>query len=246
VTLKDAAGNVIPTTSSPVPPFASWRENLVVPVAPLVEGSYTVSFTTLCGGASTRTHSFSVGAAAPLPTEIGTLRAVRVEHVLVESDEECRGTNKATGARIEIVPTPAFAAFQSLATYQVRVDGQEWRGTPVNWDGVGHPEIYAPYDPLTVYARCAPAADYRGPRSGKHIVEVRARIAGATTDPAPASIEVDLDCEDDGGCSTVSSRSERPVALGVVIAVGLVCVRVRRRLFRSRVCIRSTDRADQG
>jgi hypothetical protein len=196
VTLKDAAGRPVATSLKSMSQPSTF-DQLVVPSAPLPPGRYSLEFPNLCIEAKKETRSFTIVPAQPYPTQIGTLRAVRSAEgtVTVEAPAQCVVSRKADSVSIAINPSPAFAAFQSVAIFTVLVDGKSWKGPVTKYRG-GWPNNF---DPFSVYALCGGQSSWGGGGQsplelGHHVVEVRAHIEGAPSDPAPAKIEIDLSC----------------------------------------------------
>ncbi|HVH41242.1 MAG TPA: hypothetical protein VM925_02830 [Labilithrix sp.] len=189
VTLKDAVGNLVPTSTRSMRPTDAF-DRFIVPSAPLASGSYSLELVNPCAESKRETRSFTIGAPRSFPTQIGTLRAIRsaTGTVMVEAPARCVATRKADSVSIAIDPTPEFAAFQGVAIVSVFVDGKSWKGPVTKYRGGGWPTHF---DPFVVYAFCDQSS---GVSPGRHVVEVRAHLEGAPSDPAPATIEIELKC----------------------------------------------------
>jgi hypothetical protein len=162
-----------------------------VPSSPLASGSYSLELANPCASGKRETRSFTIGPSQSFPNQIGTLRAVRsaTGTVMVEAPARCVATRNADSVLIEMDRSPAFKAFEGVAIVSVFVDGKSWKGPVTKYRGGGWPTHF---DPFVVYTLCDQSNPEVAP--GRHVVEVRAHIEGAASDPAPATIEVDLRC----------------------------------------------------
>lgn len=256
ITLKDAAGNVVPITLKAIAPPATPSytvdayASLVVPASPLTKGRYSFEMANPCQPAPHELiRAFTVADPQPLPTDLGTLRLAAppaLEETVVPGGASCVRTLKAIRASVVLDASASFTAFRSIATLSVFVDGKPWRGPVKDYsrDQFGPPKTF---DPFTVYADCDASTASSDPAPGKHIVEVRAHIEGAPSDPAPASVEVDLACpaatgapptsngdaaEESGSCAATPPGLRGSAAgLGAAaIGIALLAVGSRRRI----------------
>lgn len=262
VTLKDSEGNIVETRLDVV--ASTWDafsfNRLLVPVTPLAEGVYTIEVED-CATQTTVARSVAIADASPFPAEVGTLRAVRsTEHsVTLAGGASCIDQVAADSVKLELDPAPAFAPFQPVTDFEVLVDGNPWRGPVASYIGFG---FIHTLDPFTVYAICSPTQSSAGPV--KHVVEVRAHILGAPSDPAPTSIEIELDCSrfagdaaaeandasvsasdpsaDESGCSSTHARKGGASATVTMLVLTALLSRARRaRQEAERARIRSRE-----
>jgi len=176
----------------------SGNDYSIVPDQPFSPGNYKVRFIEdgCQEDAGTRERSFTVTAAAPLPQSAGTLR--------VKSTSQGRVIWPGGADCVEFVPSAvvdlAWDRSETLLPYSeivrpiVEVDGHVWTG-PL--DGEPSPYYSPGVQPLRLYAACTKpeSAAYPGLTEGTHHVKLRAVLPGAPTEPAPAELDVTLQCD---------------------------------------------------
>lgn len=194
--LVDGAGADIATTVKSDP----WSGGqLLVPTKALPAGKVDLVFAETCGGpGGEQRKSFSVGSDVALPNAVGTLKAVNraVGDITVStSSGSCINHVQAVTFDLQIDPTNELRAYREVISYRVAVDGED-----MIWPGYGS-SVEADDGPLTfarIHAVCSDrkAGDNNGPPLGIHTLSVKAHVAGATTDPPPALLAINLSCTD--------------------------------------------------
>jgi hypothetical protein len=188
-------------------------------------------------GEEDRTAELTVAPAAPFPTSVGVLRVDSVGTRSTASGETM------AAVRLALDPAPSANAAWTAADLRLEIDGTTvLADAPGNFIGRVPPAFElgalcgAAAPPAGAAARdeCGRAAlNWLTP--GKHRVSISGHPAGATVDPPPASVEIDLRCPAPaaGGC-VVATRGapERPGLLLAVLAV--VSVAARRRCSKTR------------
>jgi uncharacterized protein (TIGR03382 family) len=222
----------------------------LVPSQPLIAGtSYLLTDHNVCGDEDDGpfqldgpTAMFQVGPAAPLPTQLGSLRAgaVAVAPLQVSANASCDANVDAARAAIDLEFAAEAAPWREVLQFETWVDGKPW--TPshssveshvpgTSWIGRGSDIVY----------RVCHASDFDRPNvynagleAGSHVVEMRAHLPGTTLEVRSDSVTVELACAADvpdavdrGGCS--AGGSPGLISLG---AVGLGAVLARRRRHR--------------
>jgi hypothetical protein len=225
---RDAAAEVIRSDGGKV--AASYRmvgPDLVFgPDAPIAAGERLSFRYKPCQSANTVETDVLAAAPAELPTAMGVLR---VQEPKIETN--AAGVRRSL-ATIVLDATPEAAANLGATEFTIEVDGERVPRAP------NIPLKQRP--PFTLAAVCnveTPAGPRDECRSaalgwftpGKHRVRLHAHVTGATTDPPPATIDVDLTCtpmasadgEDGGGggggCS-VGGESRGAGALATMAA----------------------------
>jgi len=253
----DPRNVVLATAAAPTTPIAFTAQlfangdYLLVPVAPLAEGSYVLSDRNTCSatGATGPQVAFTVGPAAPLPTDLGILIAPAPS--IADLDLGTRTgscTSRATTAQasFELVPSSSALAWCEALHFETLVDGQPWSyQTSLN-------VLVAPGASPTgrgrdrVFSVCA--SDDKslvGLAPGAHTVAMRATLPGTKNMLTSSTLDVTLRCEvappitpppsdppDDG---RVAARDEScsaghpGAAAGLVIAWLALRPRTRRR-----------------
>jgi hypothetical protein len=254
----DPRNVVLATAAAPTTPIAFTAQPfangdyLLVPVAPLAEGSYVLGDRNTCSatGATGPQVAFTVGPAAPLPTDLGILIAPAPS--IADLDLETRTgscSSRATTAQasFELVPSSSALAWREALHFETLVDGQPWSyQTSLN-------VRVAPGASPTgrgrdrVFSVCA--SDDKslvGLAPGAHTVAMRATLPGTKNMLTSSTLDVTLRCEvappitpppsdppDDGrvaagdeGCSA----GHPGAAAGLVIAWLALRPRMRRRL----------------
>lgn len=200
-----------------------WPELLVVPKAPLAAGhTYKLRFDDGCDGykpveAGTSIpveRSVATTSESPLPQTTGSVKLVSYEvrptHVYIGS--QCYTDIKAAVATLNLEPSSDLLPYMPVSMIEVSVDGVKWNrsryGSLAQLPNVDGPSQDSTRVPLQMFAACEkpPLQDTdEGVTPGKHTVSVQAHVAGASKDPAPALIEIDLQCPPvalDGGADS--------------------------------------------
>lgn len=225
VTLLDGAGMAVPMDALTDPQFTGGVQGspyLLIPRTPLTpSASYRLRFSAPCGGdkqdggVPLTEQAFTTSAAVPQPATAGDLKIApqRTQTITVSTRRgSCVYDIVASTAAFELQPSEELKPWLPLARFTTTVDGILWASTGYGAD----PAASATYRGVeTVFAACPPSdpSDDSGLSLGPHHVELQVHIAGATTDPPPLSVEVNLTCPDapkqTGGCS-VGDRFASP------------------------------------
>lgn len=199
MTIADANGRVV-FTGTPT------KEGVAELDAPLTSGAYTVSHGKEgCGENEGR--PFTVGAERAAPSVVGALVARPPQALEARPAGEGNSCLSADGApartsiSIEFTPSTEMEPWVPLTYFAVTVDGQRigkegWGDTQGAHEQYPHGASYLVAD-ITTLCGSAPATWSGGPSevaAGKHRIELRARIAGTTTELPVASTEVDIQC----------------------------------------------------
>lgn len=160
---------------------------------------YDVSVGSTClSGGTTATSQFTVGAAAPKPTSLGTLRigSTGVKALNVSSGGRCTEVISAAQAEIELGLSAGATPWAAMLRYETYVDGEFWAARadatmqlhPAgSWVGIGKD---------LVYSACGnPVGVAQGVSPGRHQVLLRAYLPGNdTTSLDSNTVEIDLSC----------------------------------------------------
>lgn len=210
----------------------SYAGQILAPSIPLTAGSqYELHYVEQCPDSPSYplepasipvVQEFTAGPPRPSPTAVGTVavksRSKETLTVLTSSGS-CTTTLLAGVVNLELTFDESIKPFLPTTKLITRVDGNEWSSTQYGVDeGTLSTQPQATYGRRynLIFGACqAPAqsGDDVGLTMGKHTVELSAHVAGAQTDPAPVSIEVDLTCDQvpstpDGGAADASGTAE--------------------------------------
>src|SRR5262249_21203052 len=127
---------ILASTATPTTPIAFTAQSLggnflLVPSAPLAEGSYVLVDHTLCEAnrdAGPRA-TFTVSPAAAMPTELGALVAVSSSIMQIDvanSTGSCSSQATVAQASIELAPSASTAAWLDALHFETLVDGKTW------------------------------------------------------------------------------------------------------------------------
>lgn len=256
-------GNVLLTTAAaPMTPIAFTAQPylggdyLLVPAAPLPEGNYVLTDRNTCSATGQRGPqvAFTVGPAAPLPTDLGILIAPDpsvAQLDLQTSTGSCSSRATADQLSFELVPSSSADVWRDALHFETLVDGQPWSyQTALN---VAVPPGASPTGRGRdrVFSVCA--SDDKtlvGLAPGAHVVTMRGTLPGTKDVVTSSPLDVTLRCEGappaplppmdppddvtpgarDHGCST-----GRPgAAAGLLVALLALRPRRRRRSTRAR------------
>jgi hypothetical protein len=183
-------GGRVPLTAIPDPFLGTPQDYLLRPQAPLVPGTYHVAYKDQCTGGSHGWDFDVIDAPAPELTTTGTITADPPAVV-----SKCSFAYQVVNLTLR--PSAEAVAHGPLLLYQVSVNGKV-EGTFNDLPRYGG-SYYGGLRELP--ARWTLAVGCRGllvdesfRAPGKHEVVVRAHLAGAASDPAPATLTIDLDC----------------------------------------------------
>lgn len=209
---------------------------LIVPSAPLVPGErYLISDRNQCE----ITHqlgpddTFTVGPAAPLPTDLGTLSVISagIEQMsLAVHDGSCSSNAVVAQTSIQVEPSAAAAPWMDALHFQTFVDGKPWSYESIITQPPppGASEMGRARD--RVYEICSSDNALLTPTGsgltpGKHIVTVRATLPGSSQVATSSPLEVKLDCNgvsepgtttSPAGCSTTGPGAAPWLALALL------------------------------
>ena len=194
VSLVDGNGAVV--AGSFLKDAASQR-TYFAPTTALAPGSYATRGLTSCNGADTVDATFTVTAAAALPTSTGSLavkKSARENLSAWTSSGSCTEPVDAAYVDLEVNVDPALAPYLSVVTWQTKVDGKWWSqedpiDVPSAPSGNAHSylRLFTPCDGQKSVGRD------QGLTDGKHDVEVRAFLAGGAVLTA-AKLSVVVSC----------------------------------------------------
>ena len=194
--LLRADGTVVPAGLRVVGP-----DQVFGPTGPVFPGEkLRFTYPGCAGGA--HSQEITVVPAVPFPTSLGTLR---VERTYTRSS----GADVLAGATVALDPAVVAAATWAITELTLEIDGfvveDDRPGTSVG--RVGAPTFNVETVCNANLARDPRMLDECGRSAknwltrGRHTVTVRAHVAGAPSDPPPASVEVDLVCPGDGAAA---------------------------------------------
>lgn len=167
------------------------------PSSALAPGSYAARGLKSCNGAETVDATFTVTAAAALPTATGSLavkKSARETLSAWTSSGSCTEPVDAAYVDLDVNVDPALAPYLSVVTWQTKVDGKWWSDEdPIE-------VLSAPSGNAHSYLRLFTACDGTKPvgrdpglTDGKHDVEIRAFLPGGAA-LTPAKISVNVSC----------------------------------------------------
>ncbi len=221
---------------------------LVRPSAPFADGEhYTVHFSSRCDGAGPeQAASFSITAAQPLPTSIGTLTMKAKGHgtIAIPEGSMCVEQMQGAYAQLELALSPQMLPFLPVTRWSLWVDDTLWaveQAGAVHANGLlgAIPTYSSQFQVaprvLEVHAPC-PSEKRTGLTLGKHTAELRATIAGFDA-PMTSSVGIELGCSGPSDPPTPIEDTPHPTlpqpgcasapgAMGVLAALVLM---LRRR-----------------
>jgi MYXO-CTERM domain-containing protein len=239
---------------TPLPFTATARADgtfLITPSDALAEGGYHLSDTNQCLGGGGPISTFTLGPAAPLPMQLGTLGARDIQRgslEVVTSKGSCNEVIDAAYVDISIRLAADAQPWAEALQYETLVDGKPYRAANdagqliplgASWIGRGSDRI------LTRCDSAAPDGTFSGVEPGTHEIAMRATLPGTQVMLTSPSIVVDIQCNvacgdggfgghDDhphdhfeGGCST-SGGTSGVLGLALLALIGTT----RRRLYR--------------
>jgi MYXO-CTERM domain-containing protein len=199
VTLVDGNGATVP--GSFLTDAASQRRYFA-PASALTPGSYATRGLKSCNGAETIDTTFTVTAAAALPTSTGALSVKKTGREMLSawtSSGSCVEPVDAAYVDLDVNVDATLAPYLSVVTWQTKVDGKWWsQHDPVESNSA--PEGNA-HSYLRLFTPCdgkGTTARDQGLSAGKHDVEVRAFIPGGAA-LAPATLSINVTCDGSGG-----------------------------------------------
>jgi MYXO-CTERM domain-containing protein len=175
---------------------------LITPTSPLApDADYALEGDDVCtaGGPTGPTKAtFHTGAAAPLPTTLGTLSAStpKVSSLGVAAYGACSTTISAAQAAVDLTLADEALLWQGVLSFRTRVDDAPWsyRSSLFSSSGLGGAmhEI--------VYASCEGDANgvESGLAEGTHTVQIEATLPGSTVVLQTEPISVTLSCSPSG------------------------------------------------
>jgi MYXO-CTERM domain-containing protein len=190
--LRAPDGSIVPTT---MVPDTESSEYLIKPSQPLDVGTYKFRYRRLCTYLNPTGYDETlvfIGAATPLPSVVGTAQ-VRSQVAEMAGSTTCLPLK--VDAVVDVTMSPEFAAYQELARYRVT-----FRLQPLQLPS------YLPRDPPgevdygnIPYSTAVLSFPIRdtcelGQERIQGRLEIAAHIAGATSDPPPLVVDVDVAC----------------------------------------------------
>ena len=175
---------------------------LITPTQPLSpDADYALEGADLCangGSPGVTKATFHTGAAAPLPTTLGTLSASapKVSSLGVAAYGSCNTTISAAQTAVDVTLSAEALPWQGVLSFRTRVDDAPWsyRSSLFASSGFGGTmhEI--------VYASCEGKVDgvESGLAEGTHTVQMEATIPGSTVVLQSEPISVTLSCSPSG------------------------------------------------
>ncbi len=171
---------------------------LLQPSAPLAPGeSYRILVPSDVDAGAPSVIHFTAAAAAPLPSTAPSVTiASKLTSAWAQGGSGCTSEAAAVGVELAFQPSAELQPYIALLRWTTTIDGAPWAtslyGTTSSggtgndaWDR-GYPQANR------VYAFCEASQTTIG--QGHHTIAVTAHVAGATTDPPPATLEVDFVC----------------------------------------------------
>lgn len=243
---------------------------LLVPNTPLSVGTYALTRSELCpsyqlvSSPQAQVNTFNVTPAVPQPTTVGELMVSHHLDQVTASTAAGSCVVKFPGAvvTIRLVGSTELTAWAPLTRYTLTIDGREWATSAYGQFLTGTIPPDDVRSALNVFARCdgSGASDDNGLSLGVHHAELKAHIAGASTDPAPTAFDFTLSCDEtsqtdggvivapqDGGqtlidsdratsqgCSVAGTARGPSFPVGVLALIALGAWIARRRLPRMR------------
>jgi uncharacterized protein (TIGR03382 family) len=237
------------STAAPTVPIAFTAQRLangdylLVPDVPLVEGSsYRLTDHSKCGLGDERGPevTFSVGPDAALPSSLGTLSAAPSavgQMNLATTSGSCFSEATVSQAPIELVASPAAAAWMDVLHFETLVDGRPWHYATVI--GAATPPGTSPSgrarDRVFEICDAKDPGIGEGLAAGAHVVTMQATLPGSAQVVMSSSLQVTLACDpgDDpdepgepdkpdsraSGCSTGGSSAAPWVVLALFALV---------------------------
>lgn len=232
VTLKTQAGAAIALTAMQQPDSSF----LLVPATALAPDEiYVLADGNTCGltGETGPTATFQTTAAAPLPTQLGTLVATAAEVGPLEVATlrgSCSSQTQSDTATVLVERTAEADPWHDVLHYQTFVDGRPWSpqsnlnslvAPGTSWRGRGTDRIYT-------ICSTDDGTLGEGLGEGTHVIAMHAKLPGTTSTLTATEVTVELSCsdpgdeepgDDSGGCST-SGGDARWLALGLAVLLG--------------------------
>lgn len=183
----------------------SSKQRYFAPTTPLAPGAYRARLASPCSGAGIEdgllTSSFTVTAAAPLPTSAGSLSvasAGRESTRATTSAGSCTDAVDAAVVDLSLAASPSIDPYGDAISWETWVDGRFWwaaTGRLAATEGSAHGvlRLFAACDGMT------PRGRHPGLSEGPHDVELRARLTGHEPPIAPATLRVLVSCGMDNG-----------------------------------------------
>lgn len=209
---SDPLNVVLTTAADPTTPIplAAQRfgsgDFLLAPSAALTPGDYVLTDHTACEefGITGPQVAFTVGPAAPMPSELGTLTAIpqNVQPIdLSTSLGACSVQTPVAAAQIELTPSDAALAWLDVLHFETWVDGKRWQYLPSSVAVV--PPGASPLGRARdrVFHVCSSMDDtvFRGVAEGTHVVTMRAMLPGSSQVVMSSAVEVTLQCDRPAG-----------------------------------------------
>ena len=169
----------------------------------LVEGAtYRVVADNACRdfGPSKLESTFTVGPEAPMPIELGRLRAVtaKVDTLRIGTDGgSCDVEEQAVFADLEVVLAPSAMPWKELIDYEATVDGRGWQYSQAINEAPLMGESFLGRGKTRVYARCEPKSfAFEGVGEGKHDVALTGAVFGSKASLTTPAVALSLSCKD--------------------------------------------------
>jgi MYXO-CTERM domain-containing protein len=221
----------------------------ITPSTTLPPGSYRLSDTNQCNGTSGPLSSFTLGPAAPLPSQLGMLSAHTLQRGsldVVTAKGSCSEHINAASVDVQLALAADAQPWAAALHYETLVDGKPYRASANANQIITLGESWVGRGKDRVIARCDGAANdgtFSGVEPGVHEIVLRATLPGTQLVLTSSSVIVDLQCSNYGGDagfgdhphddlhSGCSTGGGTPGALGLAL-FALIGV-TRRRLCRS-------------
>ncbi len=192
----------------------SGQEWLITPAQPFAAGDYrAIAPRPSClgqppdGGPATLAHPFTVGAGAPLPTQMGAASAMWSRLAMVQvsnSNGSCVSTIPAAVSDVAITFADEMKPWLPLARLTLAVDGMPWAQTAygdVAADGAMRGHAGETRTITSVFGACLlpPMGVDGGLVIGPHHADLIVEIAGAQANPQPIGFDFTLSCSNFAG-----------------------------------------------
>lgn len=196
---------------------------------------------------------FDVGAASPLPKQIGLIAVTgaKIGRVDVAADASCSEGIRSCTMRTSLELSEAAAPWKDVLQFETIVDGERfaiWHDQAIPnelgglFQGREHDVVFAPLDEIPDNVH-----DFRQLDIGEHTLALRAQLPGSDAIIETPAVSVELDCgrdgqpelaenvvsSDSGGCTVASQlgSSQRQSALlgSWSMLLGMLLLAARRR-----------------
>jgi hypothetical protein len=155
------------------------------------------------GGAPEVVQSFTATGQGPVSTSIGKLSveyATTQPWTVVTSSGSCTTSLWASVVYIGLAFDASLKPYLATTTITTKVDGETWASSPYGVDDLpasSYSQAQAARKFNRIFGACygeGTASDDKGVGLGPHTLEIRAHVAGATSDPPPQTLEIYVGC----------------------------------------------------